>query len=73
MRIKVKVRFNTQKGSIENVGKCQYILYLPFADGPDSPKNVAKILSKNLGIRLEEIHFVEVDGNGYWNFDLERQ
>jgi len=68
--IKVKVRFNASKESIEKFGEGKYLVYLPYPEDEDSQKILAALISRSLGVVPSRIDFAGVDIDKNWVFEL---
>ena len=68
--IKVKVRFNASKESIEKFGEGMYLVYLPYPEGDDSHILLSALISKKLGVVPSRIEFAGVDVHKNWVFEL---
>lgn len=70
MEVKVKIRFNASKNSLENYDRNRYLLYLPFPEDQDSEQIIAEILSKKVGTPKNRILLRGKDVMGNWIFEL---
>lgn len=70
MKIKVRARFNSTKGRFEKYGEGLYLAYLPFEQDEDAETILRELLSKKLGVPTEDVHFVMLDKNNDWIFQI---
>jgi len=68
--IKVKVRFNASKESIEKFGEGMYLVYLPYPEENDSHTLIAALISRKLGVVPSRIDFAGIDVHKNWVFEL---
>jgi hypothetical protein len=68
--IKVKVRFNASKESIEKFGEGKYLVYLPYPEDDDSANILTALISRSLGVVPKRIEFAGVDAQKNWVFEL---
>lgn len=68
--IKVKVRFDASKESLEKFGEGMYLVYLPYPEDDSSQVIIAALLSKKLGVPPSRIEFAGIDAKKNWVFEL---
>ncbi len=68
--IKVKVRFNASRESMEKFGEGMYLVYLPYPEDDESQNLIAALLSRKLGVVPSRIEFAGIDVKKNWVFEL---
>lgn len=70
MKLTVKARFKASKESFEKFGEGMYLIYLPYEEDEDSPKIIAELLSRKMGVPPSRVEYAGKDPRNNYIFEL---